>query len=72
MTINVDKEKKPVPMLRPYVHYPFRKMAVGDSFTVPLAEEHRVRGAISSAHRRKIGRFTCRKIDGVCRVWRYE
>lgn len=51
--------------------YPFNRMAVGDSFTVPSDDSNRVRSAASAyAKQHRIG-LTCRReSDGRVRVWR--
>jgi hypothetical protein len=61
----------PLPNTRAHQRWPFREMEVGDSFSVPLGDNRRVRNAACAFERANPGvKFTVRKLDGEHRVWR--
>ena len=49
--------------------YPFSRMEVGDSFFAPVAG-NRIHSAVSQFSKRTGMKFTVKKVDGGCRVWR--
>lgn len=60
------------PIQKGVVKYPFHKMDVGDSFSVPKPDGRKLRSA-SSAYAKRIGKkFTVRTQGGVVRLWRVE
>jgi hypothetical protein len=62
-------KRKPVP--EPRKSYPFRTMAIGESFDVPLADRQRTRSAATQHQKRAGGvRFTGRIEGKVYRMWR--
>lgn len=52
--------------------YPFRDMAVGDSFFVPGMTCRDMRGALSRAKRETGWRFATRRVDNGLRIWKIE
>lgn len=77
--MNIDKGF-PVPELgdrkggrgRPAV-YPFHKMAVGDSFSVPLESRNKATGAASLYAKTNGGKFSSKTMgDKTVRIWRIE
>lgn len=52
--------------------YPFKEMAVGDSFSAPLSERRRVIAAASAHKLRHGGQFTARTLEDEVRVWRIK
>lgn len=50
--------------------YPWRQMAIGDSFFVPNVSTQKMSNAASARKTRGVGTFTCRAEEGGVRVWR--
>tara|TARA_Y100000310_G_scaffold276062_1_gene292960 strand:- start:398 stop:613 length:216 start_codon:yes stop_codon:yes gene_type:complete len=68
--IKIDKDI-PVPeQRRNGEKYPFKHMAVGDSFTLPVEYYNRVNTAMSRWHRGTTWRFTMRNLKTEVRIWR--
>lgn len=76
MEFKIEKGVSIPPVIRKSVgapsKYPFKEMAVGDSFSVPLSERRRVVSAASSHKRRHGAAFTVRMLEDEVRVWRVE
>ena len=65
----VYKVEKGVPCPgRHGIKYPFREMAVGDSFFVPNGERNSI--GVSAVKILGKGNFTIRSVDGGVRAWR--
>ena len=74
MTIKIEKEVQAPPPFK-YHRYPFKGMAIGDSFMVsyddmPLSGTQSVRTAAYHAGKRIGAKFTSKHVDGGVRVWR--
>ncbi|MCS7232015.1 MAG: hypothetical protein RMJ67_07765 [Elusimicrobiota bacterium] len=52
--------------------YPFRSLEIGDSFTVPLEEEKRIRTLASVWGKKLKKRFIVSREEEEVRVWRVE
>lgn len=50
--------------------YPFREMAIGDSFSFPAGDVGKVRSAATWNGKRSEMKFTVRICDGAGRIWR--
>ena len=71
--IAVEKDVPLPAPLRGSGKYPWRSMAVGDSFFVPGMTTASIAGSVHSAYKRLPGwKFTSRTVDGGVRVWRIE
>jgi hypothetical protein len=62
---------------RPYSHYPWKRMYVGDSFLVPCShgEKKKIFNTLSRARTfaQRAGKlFALRSVDGGIRVWRTQ
>lgn len=73
--ITVEKGR-PIPPLTTK-KYPFGEMEIGDSFWVPMGEneektKNMIRCAAGAFGRRRVMKFSVRKIDNGFRVWRVE
>jgi hypothetical protein len=69
MSITIEHGIKPRPYGYQDPKYPFREMAVGDSFFYHNPRQIRVAAAMF-AKRHPGYKFTTRKVDGGIRVWR--
>jgi hypothetical protein len=67
------KHKPPAPRTS---KYPLAKMKVGDSFFVPWRgrnqDDNTMRASISRSGHRMGKKFSIRRVDGGCRVWRIK
>ncbi len=71
--IKIEKGiKPPPPGAGRHPIYPLRTMAVGDSFTVPLAMRPSLSASISNIKRDTKLQFTTRKEGDLVRVWRIK
>jgi hypothetical protein len=64
-----------MPVIRQSAKYPFKDLAVGDSFFVPEAELVNSKRMHSTAYNygKRYGRkFVARRVEGGVRVWRQE
>jgi len=52
--------------------YPWRDMAIGDSFLAPDADIRYMAASAVGARKRLGRRFACRTVEGGVRVWRIE
>jgi len=74
MPIKIERN---VPMPAPRGRYPFKLLAIGDSFSIPIAEADRAVGASyigRQAGDTQARRFTHRqdKVTGTVRFWRIQ
>lgn len=53
-----------------YSAYPWKAMAVGDSFVVPRAKNQPLGGMVREATKRLNMKFTTRRVEGGIRIWR--
>lgn len=66
------EKNAPIPMFR-VRRYRFREMKVGDAFSVPSSEDHRLRSAASYWQRKHGGKFTCARMpNGKTKCWRIK
>lgn len=64
------EKNQPIPQQR-VRRYQFHAMKVGDSFSVPRAEDHKLRCAVWYWQKKHGGRFTVARMpDGKSRCWR--
>ena len=69
MDIKIDSGV-PLPEKANATKYPFREMAVGDSFFVPGKKSGDFSGQVAQAKKATGFNFTTRTLDGGVRVWR--
>lgn len=71
MTFKIEKD---VPLSPRYRHgnYPYRDMQVGDSFFVPDKAPRHISHSYTRAGYALGFKFSARKVDGGCRVWRIK
>lgn len=68
----VIEKNQPIPTHR-VRRYQFANMKIGDAFSVPAAEDHRVRSAACYWQRKHGGKFTCARMPGgKTRCWRVK
>ena len=68
----VIEKRVPIPAIRRVYNYPYEKMAVGDSFAVPLSDRAKVLNANWRASKRFGIRLSAKTQGDVVRTWRIE
>lgn len=64
-----------MPVMKTKAKYPFRELAVGDSFFVPdedIANNKRMHSTAYNYGKRYGMKFVARRVEGGMRVWRQE
>jgi len=65
--MNIEKN---IPMPKPHVKYPFRRMEVGDSITVPNDQANSAQTSARVFGKRMQRKFTVRREGELTRIWR--
>ena len=68
----VIEKRVPIPAIRRVYAYPYERMVVGDSFTVPLSDRAKVLNANWRAGKRLGIKLSAKTQGDVVRVWRVE
>ena len=71
LEITIEK-RVPIPAIRKVYAYPYEKMAIGDSFVVPLNDRAKVLNANWRAGKRFKIKLSAKTQGDVVRTWRIE